>query len=117
MPDDPFYDGHRMTRQGMERWLVENQGSIIHTEPNGTKRLITHPSQLPDAAELAKGNSAAEARVRQDLQTQVAAIQRQLATLTPEAETEADGGKKTKTATPPDPGTPPADAGADKDKK
>lgn len=65
-----------LARKDMEQVIMAG-GSVLL--PDG--RLITNVSNLPSAAELAKGDPAREAAAAVDLQTQINELQRQLAAL------------------------------------
>ena len=74
-----------MTRKEMQE-ILEAGGSVLHG-----RQIITDPAHLPSAADLAKGDPAAEATATADLKAQLAEVQRQLAELKPAAPTAPSG--------------------------
>ena len=79
----------RLTRDGMEH-VIRNGGSVF---VDGRTDPVTDVTQLPTAAQLAKGDPVAEKAAAADLQRQMAELQRQMGDLSGQI----TGGKKTAT--------------------
>lgn len=71
----------KLTREEMEA-VIARRGSVMYKG-----RIIRTVQGLPSRAELAVGDPAAEAKTRDDLDAQIAELERQKATLTGEVQT------------------------------
>jgi hypothetical protein len=79
----------KLTRRGMLAALAAGQPVRVAVE-GGKHVTATRPEHLPTEAQMAKGDSAAEAAARENLLRQREAIDRQIATLAPPKPAPAD---------------------------
>jgi hypothetical protein len=79
--DPPHFDERgKLTRHGMES-AIRGNGSVLIRDAKGAAKVVHRLEDLPSEADLAKGDAAREAHVRQALDDQIARLQAEKAKL------------------------------------